>query len=1042
VSDVYQDLFDEGSFIGKGIYDVDAFEQTLRGRFPENRILSHDLLEGCYTRSGLLSDVQLYEENPTTYAADVSRRERWIRGDWQIASWLFKRVPGYDGKKTLNPLSALSRWKILDNLVRSLAPVCLLTMLIMGWLMTGEIWFWTSAVFFIVFIPALLIGVVDLFRRADEVSFWQHCMAVVQSVERNLAQSVFRISCLPHEAVFSLTAILRSMGRLLFTHRLLLEWNPYAEQSSKGPASFWATYSSMWVGPVIALVTGIALGTMYTAVLLDASPVLLIWALAPAVAWWISQPLHRQPAKLNAEQVVFLRKISRKTWTFFERFVGAEDNWLPPDNFQELPGPVIAHRTSPTNMGMALLANVTAYDFAYIPARVMLDRTENTLATMGRMERYAGHFFNWYETTTLRPLPPRYISSVDSGNLVGHLITLRAALIELEDRPIVAPNIFEGLLDTFRLLADTAAGLPSEVVRASIQSLHTQLEAAASSRLTSLSAIYKYLQPLSFNAVALAAELSNIKDEASATQRAEASIWADALATQVQAVEADLLYLAPWVELAGSLDPNGQYGELDRIPTLSHLANAKNQLLKDLGASVAHSSLSDRLHYTNLLRMVAVGCENANDRMGKSQLLIAQINDFTEIEYEFLFDRNRHLLAIGYNVDDFRRDASFYDLLASEARLATFVGIAQGHLSQESWFNLGRLRTSSGGEPTLVSWSGSMFEYLMPNLVMPSYEGTLLDQTCRGAVARQIAYGHQVSVPWGISESGYNATDAALNYQYHAFGAPGLGLKRGLAEDLVIAPYASALALMFAPEEACINLQKLSSMGLEGRYGFYEALDYTPARLARGQTKAIVRSFMAHHQGMSLLSLSYLLLDQPMQKRFESDPQFQATLLLLQERIPKTSVFHNYVAEHAEGAAFFEAEEHPVYAPMGAHTPYPEVQLLSNGTYHLLVTNSGGGYSRWKDLAVSRWREDTTCDNWGSFIYLRDLASKEYWSASHQPTLKRADTYEAIFSEWRAEFRRRDYDIETYTEIVVSPEDNVELRRVRLTNRSRRQRTI
>ncbi|RYY03398.1 MAG: cyclic beta 1-2 glucan synthetase [Gammaproteobacteria bacterium] len=1039
VSDVYQDLFDEGSFIGKGIYDVDAFEQTLRGRFPENRILSHDLLEGCYTRSGLLSDVQLYEENPTTYAADVSRRERWIRGDWQIASWLFGRVPGFDGKAQSNPLSALSRWKILDNLVRSIAPICLLTLLILGWVMTTDVWFWTSTIFGIVFIPALLIGFVDIFRRANEVGFWQHFMAVIQSVERNMAQSVFRVSCLPHEAMFSLTAILRSMNRLLFTHRLLLEWNPYAEQTSKGPGTIWASYRSMWAGPVIAVITGIVLGAMYRGALLDASPILLLWIVAPAVAWWISQPLQHPEVKLSNDQVIFLRKIARKTWLFFERFVSAEDNWLPPDNFQELPGPVIAHRTSPTNMGLALLANITALDFAYISCGTMLQRTENTLGTMGKLERYLGHFYNWYETTTLRPLPPRYISSVDSGNLVGHLMTLRVALVEQIDRPIIPPNLFDGLLDTLRLVIDTSKGNHSEVVTASIQNLHVQLLAATGSAHTSLSSVFQFLQPLSFNAIALAAEFEHTQDDA---LQSDAAVWAKALAEQVQGMVLELVHFAPWVELTVSLDPANKYSELDRIPTLRYLANAKNQLLKDLGASVAHGSLADRAHLTKLLRMVAIGCEHASERIEKISQLNAQVTDFATIEYEFLYDRSRHLLAVGYNVDEFRRDVSFYDLLASEARLASFVGIAQGFLPQESWFNLGRLRTSSGGEPTLVSWSGSMFEYLMPNLVMPSYEGTLLDQTCRGAVARQIAYGKQCSVPWGISESGYNATDAALNYQYYAFGAPGLGLKRGLAEDLVVAPYATAMALMFAPEEACINLQNLSAIGLEGRYGFYEALDYTPARLARGQTKAIIKSFMAHHQGMSFLSLSYLMLDQPMQKRFEADPQFQATLLLLQERIPKTSVFHNYVAEHAEGAAVFETQEHPVHAPVGAYTPFPEVQLLSNGTYHLMITNSGGGYSRWKDLAVSRWREDSTCDNWGSFIYLRDLASNDFWSSSHQPTTKRADSYEAIFSEWRAEFRRRDYDIETYTEIVVSPEDNVELRRVRLTNRSRRTRTI
>ncbi len=412
------------------------------------------------------------------------------------------------------------------------------------------------------------------------------------------------------------------------------------------------------------------------------------------------------------------------------------------------------------------------------------------------------------------------------------------------------------------------------------------------------------------------------------------------------------------------------------------------------------------------------------------------------MEFEFLYDRTRHLLAIGYNADDLRRDTSYYDLLASEARFASFVAIAQGQLPQECWFALGRLLTTADGEPVLVSWSGSMFEYLMPQLVMPSYDGTLLDQTCRAAVARQIAYGRQRSVPWGVSESGYNTVDASLNYQYHAFGVPGLGLTRGLAEDLVIAPYASALALLVAPEEACANLQKLSTLGMEGPFGFYEAVDYTPARLPRGQSSAIVRSYMAHHQGMNLVALSHALLDRPMQKRFEADPAFQATLLLLQERIPKTSAFHTHVAQHAEGGAFSNPPEMSTQAPIGANTPTPEVQLLSNGRLHVMVTNAGGGYSRWKDLAMTRWREDTTCDNWGSFIYLRDVASGEFWSATHQPTLRRADSYEALFTEGRAEYRRRDLDYEAYTEIVVSPEDDIELRRLRITNHSEVRRTI
>ena len=413
------------------------------------------------------------------------------------------------------------------------------------------------------------------------------------------------------------------------------------------------------------------------------------------------------------------------------------------------------------------------------------------------------------------------------------------------------------------------------------------------------------------------------------------------------------------------------------------------------------------------------------------------------MEYDFLFDKGCHLLAIGYNVGERRRDSSYYDLLASEARLCSFVAIAQGQLPQENWFALGRLLTTAGGGPVLISWSGSMFEYLMPLLVMPTYDNTLLDQTCKAAVERQIEYGRQRGVPWGMSESGYNTIDVHLNYQYRAFGVPGLGLKRGLADDVVIAPYASALALMVAPEEACLNLQRLAAEGLEGPFGLYEAIDYTPSRLPRGQSSAVVRSYMAHHQGMSLLSLAYLLLDRPMQKRFESDPLFQATMLLLQERIPKATASYSHSAELSDIRTTCRWMRRRRCAGSDSpHTPIPEVQLLSNGRYHVMITNAGGGYSRWKDLAVTRWREDSTCDNWGTFCYIRDVASDEFWSTAYQPTLKPSENYEVIFSEGRAEFRRRDHDIETYTEIVVSPEDDIELRRTRITNGSRTSRTI
>ncbi len=519
----------------------------------------------------------------------------------------------------------------------------------------------------------------------------------------------------------------------------------------------------------------------------------------------------------------------------------------------------------------------------------------------------------------------------------------------------------------------------------------------------------------------------------------EANEWAQALARQCREVRDELLSLAPWLaaEISPASPPSfekGGQGGFSTIPTLRQLARLEAELWPTAEEREPLSALRPLIHDAS---------RHAQVRIAAIEYLALQAGELAQMDYDFLFDEARHLLAIGYNVNERRRDASYYDLLASEARLCSFVAIAQGQLPQESWFALGRLLVIAGGEPTLLSWSGSMFEYLMPLLVMPTYENTLLDQTCRAAVARQIEYGRQRGVPWGVSESGYNTVDVHLNYQYRAFGVPGLGLKRGLAEDLVIAPYASALALMVAPEAACLNLQRLAASGFAGKFGFYEAIDYTPSRLPRGQASAVVRSFMAHHQGMSFLSLASVLLDRPMQKRFESAPMFQATALLLQERIPQTpSLYSHTTGEITSIRTTATGQETPVRIFNHPNTPLPEVQLLSNGRYHVMVTNAGGGYSRWKDLAVTRWREDTTCDAWGTFCYLRDVASGEFWSTAYQPTLQAPDSYEAIFSEGRAEFRRRDHDIESYTEIVVSPEDDIELRRVRITNRARTRRVI
>jgi cellobiose phosphorylase len=983
VSDVYQDVFDEGSFIGKGIYDVDAFERALKERLPENRILSHDLLEGCHARAGLLSDAHLYEEYPSSYLADVNRRHRWIRGDWQIAGWLLTRVPGPGGARRRNALSGLSQWKIFDNLRRSLEPSALTLLLLLGWASLPSAWVWTLSVIGILLIPSVTASALEMFRVPADTLLRQHLAAEARSAGRRFAQAAFTLACLPYEAFFGLDAVVRTVWRMLFTHRRLLEWRPSGIPDRHRGEDLEAFCRSMWIAPVIAAAATVHLAVSRPVALATAGPILALWFASPAVSWWISRPLARRGAALSADQVLFLRKLSRKTWAFFETFVGPEDHWLPPDNYQEYRVGAVAHRTSPTNMGLSLLANMAACDFGYLPPGQLVERTENALRTMETLARHRGHFYNWYDTESLEPLLPLYVSTVDSGNLSGHLLTLRQGLLELPDRPILGERWLEGIGDTFQVLVDAMEGAaPSPLAR-----FREILDSSPGSRPATLAAAIPCLERLTESAGEITGSIKS--------DDGEPGRWAQALERQCRAVLDEVAFFG---DLAG----------LDGIPTLRALA----------------------------------GLERARERISTIDRLALQCGELARVEYDFLYDKGRHLLTIGYNVSERRRDSGYYDLLASEARLVTFVAIAQGQLPQESWFALGRLLTATGGEPILLSWSGSMFEYLMPLLVMPTYEDTLIDRTCRAAVGRQIEYGKKRGVPWGMSESGYNMVDVRLNYQYRAFGVPGLGLKRGLAADLVVAPYASVLALMVAPEEACRNLQRLGDRELIGKYGFYEAVDYTPSRQRRGQTSTVVRSFMAHHQGMSLLSLEYLLLDRPMQKRFESDPLFQATTLLLQERVPKATASYALAAELSGVRTTPGVTGMPVRSFATPDTPVPEVQLLSNGRYHVMITNAGGGYSRWKDLAVTRWREDGTCDNWGTFCYLRDAASGESWSTAYQPTLKKPEKYEAIFSEARVEFRRRDHDFDTHTEIAVSPEDDAEVRRVRIVNRSQTRRTI
>jgi cellobiose phosphorylase len=1044
VSDVYQDLFHEGSFIGKGIYDVDAFERAVAGRFPENAILSHDLLESCHARSALVSDVEFYEEFPYRYNADINRRHRWIRGDWQIMPWLLPRVPGADVRRIANPLSGLSKWKIFDNLRRSLVPAALLLLLLGNWLLIpGFGGLGPLLVLVILALPGLLTGVVDGLLKPADLPWRMHLRDVVGSGGRQLGQIVLTVAFLPYDALVSLDAVIRTLLRLLVTRKGLLEWQTSGDFEGASSSGLGGFYATMWIAPAVALGCGLLLVWLVPAHWRLALPFLGIWAAAPAVAWWISRPLDAPDPDLTDGQRAFLRRIARKTWHYFETFVTAEENWLPPDNFQDIPVPTIASRTSPTNMGLALLANLAARDLGYLPVGPLIERTENAFATMRKLERYRGNFYNWYETRRLEPLLPLYVSSVDSGNLAGHLLTHSSGLRELADERIVSPQVFAGLRDTIGILGSLAPENPDLA----------QLDADLAKAPASLAAAAALLGRAAARADGIASSL--------ASQGDEVKEWGRALLRNCRDHRDDLLLVAPWLALA---DPPAGFGVsptaagrlldglllLDRVPTLREVsaldhsfAPLVDEALGELAEEASESREQASAWLAGLSHCMSQAGENARRRLSALENLARVGTEMAEMDTEFLADPDRNLFSIGFNVTERRRDSGFYDLLASEARLGSYVAIAQGHIAQDHWFSLGRLLVQSHDGPVLVSWSGSMFEYLMPLLVMPRYENTLIDRTCRAAVRQQIEYGRLRRVPWGASESGYNLTDVRLNYQYRAFGVPGLGLKRGLAEDLVIAPYATALALMIAPREACENLQRLAADGREGAYGFHEAVDYTPSRLPPGASSATIRSFMAHHQGMSLLALANLLCDNPMPRRFMACPVLKSADLLLQERVPKTAagIFSGDLTLDATRTASGESES-MMRVFTNPAPPSPEVHLLSNGRYHVVITSAGGGYSRWGDLAVTRWREDATRDCWGTFVYLRDTATGESWSAAHQPARRPTKRYEAIFTQARAEFRQVCAGLETHTEISVSPEDDVELRRITLTNHGSAPRVI
>ena len=977
VSNLYQDLFNEGSFIGKGIYDVSAFQKALAKRFEDNQILSHDLLEGCYLRAGYASNIVLYETSPRDYLSDVHRHYRWIRGDWQLLRWLFPKVPGRNRLYFKNPLSALSKWKLIDNLRRSVTPIAFLILFVLMCMVFPDTYFWYGLIIFIVLLPTIL-GMMTELIQIKKGLIRQHLSYLLLNLKQNLYRLFFYMTTLPCEAFYNGKAIFVTLWRLMVSHQHFLEWIPF-QQVNRDDRKLYAWIIELCAAPIFSVVMTILLiSSKKFMIFFIVSPLLMMWLLSPIIAYWFSQPIKSFKSKITKKQIKFLRVVSRKTWNFFETFVSAEDNWLPPDNFQKEPVTLLAHRTSPTNIGLALLANLSAYDFGYITLQQLLQRTTDTLQSLKKLERYQGHFYNWYDTLTLQALIPRYISTVDNGNFVGHIFTLRQGFLNICNDAIFDTRYLEGIKDTFNVLKNL-----NQISNFNVMKKFQLIMKHARHHWNTWTSILKSCEELSYQAELIHQEWTH-----EPLKFPEQYDWSKKLWHQCQFVS----------EQANLLSQFSQQPD----DTLAQLAN------KEEGKK--------------LLSLI--------------HALTEEMFSYTQMDFTFLYNETSHLITIGYNVDTAIADASVYDLISSEARLTNFIAIAQGQIPQESWFALGRLQTlSKQGRPLTMSWSGSMFEYLMPLLVMPTYEGTLLDQMCKMAVETQIAYGKHHNVPWGFSESGYYAWDSNYNYFYNAFGVPELGLKRGLEDDLVVAPYASVMALMIAPDEACLNLQRLSKIGMLGNYGFFEAIDYTLRRMPTNKTSMIVSSYMVHHQGMSLLSLSHLLHQQPMQKRFIADPLIQSTILLLQERLVRPNL-QSYsvkappeiIHQHATRTENFRRIFNNPYSQT------PHVQLLSNGRYHVMLTHVGSGYSRWNDIAITRWRDDATLDNKGCYSYICDVNTHEFWSTTYQPTARVPEHFETIFSEAHAEFHRIDAGIDCYTEVVVSPEDDLELRRTRLRN--------
>lgn len=895
ISDVYQDNFEEGIYTGKGIYDLEVFSEVLKNEIPDNTVLSHDLLEGSYLKCGLASDIMLMDGFPTSYMAYKTRTSRWTRGDWQILGWLFGKIKDKNGSKKKNPLNLVSKYKIINNLVKStfeiFALLAIIFLLVLDYSKNISIWPVMTTIVVSILIASIIELVNKIVYKKDGEVYQRTFYKTISGTKASIIRGVLELGLIPDKAYTSLKAIAKTLYRMYRSKKHLLEWTT-AEEAEKNSKTDLISYNkSMWFNLVCGI--GLIVFTIIKLFFKNGSILLLglgiLWVITPSVMKIISKKQTEEMAidYLTKEEKEYLLDVGRKTWSYFKENITEKSNYLPPDNYQEDRKEQVVYRTSPTNIGLGLLAVTASYDMGYESLEDTLNLLSKMLDTISKMQKWNGHLYNWYDIKTLNPLTPKYVSTVDSGNFIGYLYTLKQFLEDI---------------------------------------------------------------------------INNIKVNRHIKNNSVKSI---------------------------KLDQNVNEEKISQITTMLDIID----------------------------------------------------NLITNTDFSHLYCKESRIFSIGFNVEEGALTKSYYDLLASEARQASLIAIAKKDVSLKHWYTLSRTLTTLNRYKGLISWSGTMFEYLMPNINIPKYPGSIISESSEFAIMSQQEYAKELNIPWGISEAAFNLRDLNNNYQYKAFGIPWLGLKRGLADEMVVSSYGTIMAINDAPVDTIENIKRLEKEGMYGKYGFYESIDYTLNRLRKGEKSAVVKTYMAHHQGLILLSLDNLFNKNILQTRFMNNPEIEAVEILLEERMPENVIITKEQKEKVEKVKNIDYE---TYAVREFNKPFDKlknINLISSEDYSILMDQKGNGYSKYKDIVVNRFKKTDDVEQ-GIFFFFKNIKTKRIWTSGQMNYLAPADKYTVCFSPETTKFIRQDGGIETITKVFIVPNSPVEIRRIELKNLGNIEETI